>query len=249
MQEIDKRVALVTGGTSGIGLATAEALLLDGADLVVAARNASTAVENLIDAAKAAGRRVVFKPADMRDPEASRLLAETVKSEFGRLDHLVHAAGGRQDGSVVSMPESDWRDAFEVHLHSTFHLFRALHPLLAASQGSVVLVSSAAAIRGCPNSAAYQVVKAGVMQLTRALARDHAHEGIRVNCVAPGIIRTPFHQAMTEEARLNNIANRIPLMREGTPADVARMILPLLENPFMTGETVVIDGGMSMRMA
>jgi NAD(P)-dependent dehydrogenase (short-subunit alcohol dehydrogenase family) len=84
--------------------------------------------------------------------------------------------------------------------------------------------------------------------MARALARDHAAENIRVNCVAPGIIRTPFHSAMTPEARANNLANRIPLRREGRPEDVAAIIVQLAENDFITGETVVIDGGMSMRM-
>jgi NAD(P)-dependent dehydrogenase (short-subunit alcohol dehydrogenase family) len=84
--------------------------------------------------------------------------------------------------------------------------------------------------------------------LARALARDHAAEGIRVNCVAPGIIRTPFQDGMTEAAKQNNLANRIPLGREGRPEDVAEMIVQLMGNEFITGETVVVDGGMSMRM-
>jgi NAD(P)-dependent dehydrogenase (short-subunit alcohol dehydrogenase family) len=123
-----------------------------------------------------------------------------------------------------------------------------MHPLLARAGGSVTLLSSAAALRGCPGTVAYQVVKASLIQLARALARDHAAENIRVNCVAPGIIRTPFQDSMTEAARQNNLANRIPLGREGTPEQVASLILQLIENNFITGETMVIDGGMSMRM-
>ena len=95
---------------------------------------------------------------------------------------------------------------------------------------------------------AYQVVKASLIQLARALARDHAAENIRVNCVAPGIVRTPFQDTMTEDARRNNLANRIPLQREGQPDDVASMIIELASNAFVTGETLVVDGGMSMRM-
>jgi len=91
-------------------------------------------------------------------------------------------------------------------------------------------------------------VKAALIQMARALARDHAVEGIRVNCVAPGIIRTPFQAGMSEAARANNLANRIPVGREGTPEQVASLILELIRNDFITGETMVIDGGMSMRM-
>ena len=112
----------------------------------------------------------------------------------------------------------------------------------------MVLLSSAAALRGCPGTVAYQVVKASLIAMARALARDHAAENIRINCVAPGIIRTPVPRAMTEEARANNLANRIPLRREGRPEDVAALIVQLAENDFITGETVAIDGGMSMRM-
>jgi NAD(P)-dependent dehydrogenase (short-subunit alcohol dehydrogenase family) len=92
------------------------------------------------------------------------------------------------------------------------------------------------------------VVKAALIQMSRALARDHAGEGIRVNCVAPGIIDTPLHTSTSEAVRQNNIANRIPLRREGTADEVASMIVQLMENGFVTGETVVVDGGMSMRM-
>jgi NAD(P)-dependent dehydrogenase (short-subunit alcohol dehydrogenase family) len=133
-------------------------------------------------------------------------------------------------------------------VHSTFHLFRATHAALARQGGSVTLLSSVAALRGCPGSVAYQVVKVSLIQLSRALARDHAVEGIRVNCVAPGIIDTPFQTSMSEAARQNNIANRIPIRRLGAPSDVASMILQIMQNDFITGETVVIDGGMSMRM-
>ena len=133
-------------------------------------------------------------------------------------------------------------------MNSAFGLFRAVHPHLAVRGGSVTFLSSAAALRGCPGTVAYQVVKASLIQMARALARDHAAESIRVNCVAPGIIRTPFHDAMTEQVRANNLANRIPLHREGRPEEVASLIVQLAENDFITGETVAIDGGMSMRM-
>lgn len=146
------------------------------------------------------------------------------------------------------MPQESWTDAFDVHFHSAFHLFRAAHPALAVRGGAVIFLSSAAALRGCRGNTAYQVVKAALIQMARALARDHAAEGIRVNCVAPGIIRTPFQDGMTEAAKVNNLANRIPLKREGKPEDVAEIIVQLIGNEFVTGETVVIDGGMSMRM-
>jgi NAD(P)-dependent dehydrogenase (short-subunit alcohol dehydrogenase family) len=110
------------------------------------------------------------------------------------------------------------------------------------------MIGSAAGIRGCPDTIAYQTVKGALPQMARALARDHGREGIRVNVLEPGIIRTRFHAAMSPEAERNNLENRIPLRRFGAPEHVATAALELLTNPFITGETLVIDGGMSMRM-
>lgn len=248
MTDLKGATAIVTGGTSGIGLATARALLARGADVVVNGRSRRPEVVDELSGLAEAGRRCVFVAGDASLAETSQRIAETAMAEFGRVDIVVHSAGGPAPGTVLDQTEEQWLSAFNVHVHSAFHLFRAMHPHLAVSGGSVTLLSSAAALRGCPGTVAYQVVKASLIQMARALARDHANENIRVNCVAPGIIRTPFQSAMTEEARRNNLANRIPLHREGTPEQVASLILQLAENDFITGETMVIDGGMSMRM-
>jgi NAD(P)-dependent dehydrogenase (short-subunit alcohol dehydrogenase family) len=241
--------ALVTGGTSGIGLATAYALIDRGANVLVNARTTRPDVLAELNAKGAqSGARAIFVAGDVSLPETGEVLAAAARAEFGRLDCVVHSAGGPAPGTILDLSESRWLEAFTIHVHSTFHLFRAAHPLLAVAGGSVTLLSSAAALRGCPGTVAYQVVKAALIQMARALARDHAAENIRVNCVAPGVIRTPFHAAMSETARANNLANRIPLRREGRPEDVAAIIVQLAENDFITGETVTIDGGMSMRM-
>lgn len=247
--ELKGRVAIVTGGTSGIGLATATSLAHQGTSLVLCARSGNPAViSDLTAIGHQHGADCVFVAGDVRNPETSARLVTAAQNEFGRIDAVVHAAGGPAPGTALSQSYDSWLDAFDVHVNSVFHLFRAAHGGLVASRGSMVLLSSAAALRGCPGTIAYQTVKAALIQMARALARDHAAEGIRVNCVAPGIIRTPFQANMTEEARLNNLKNRIPLGREGTSEQVASMILQLLTNDFVTGETVVVDGGMSMRM-
>jgi NAD(P)-dependent dehydrogenase (short-subunit alcohol dehydrogenase family) len=115
-------------------------------------------------------------------------------------------------------------------------------------RGGIMLISSAAGIRGIKTNLAYQAVKGVLPQLTRALAYEFAGDNIRVNCVAPGVIRTAFHAAMSDQVKQNNLENRIPLHREGSPEQVASLILELVTNEYITGETVSIDGGLTMRI-
>jgi NAD(P)-dependent dehydrogenase (short-subunit alcohol dehydrogenase family) len=143
-----------------------------------------------------------------------------------------------------------WYEAFNVHVHAIFHLCRAAIPLIKkGKEGAIVLISSTAGKLALPTNIAYQVVKGALPQFTRALAREVAPDNIRVNCVAPGVIRTRFHDAMTAEQKKLNLEQRIPLRREGTTAQVASLVLELVRNDYVTGETVMIDGGLTMRIA
>jgi len=181
--------------------------------------------------------------------DAKRVVEETCHA-FGGLDVLVHAAGGPVPGRLFEIEEEDWMRAFQVHVHAVFHLCRAAIPhMKARGGGSIVLISSTAGIRGVANNIAYQSAKGALPQITRALAREFADHNIRVNCVAPGVVRTRFHDDMTEEAKQLNLQHRIPLHREGTPDQVATLIREVASNDYITGETMVIDGGLTMRIA
>jgi NAD(P)-dependent dehydrogenase (short-subunit alcohol dehydrogenase family) len=143
-----------------------------------------------------------------------------------------------------------WHSAFDVHVHAIFHLCRAAIPAMRAKkEGAIILVSSTAGIRGVITNVAYQVAKGALPQFARAVAREFANDNIRVNCVAPGVVRTRFHEKMSDEQRRLNLEQRIPLHREGTPAQVAEVILLLVKNDYITGETITIDGGLTMRIA
>ena len=161
---------------------------------------------------------------------------------------LVHSAGGPAPGTIMDLTAESWMQAFAVHVHPVFHLFRAAQPWLKTQGGAVLLVSSVAGLRGCPGTVAYQTVKGALIPLAKALAFDNATDNIRVNVIAPGIIRTRFHDKMSDAAKAHNLANRIPLRREGTVEDVAEAAMTLIRNEFITGETLVVDGGMSMRV-
>src|SRR5581483_7132425 len=152
-------------------------------------------------------------------------------------------------GSLEQVTEEAWTAAFAVHVHSVFFLARAAAPhMTRTGGGSIILLGSAAGLRGCLGALAYGVVKGALPQFARALARELADRNVRVNCVAPGVVRTPFQDFLTPQQAANNVQNRIPLHREGRPEDVANAIAMLVENEFITGESLVIDGGMTMRI-
>ena len=240
-------VAVITGGARGIGAAVAAALAERKVRLVLNGRHRDGEVEqHLSELSKLTD--VLFVEGDAGDERTASQLAKVASEKFGRIDYVVPAAGGPNPGKITDLSADQWMDAFRLHVHAVFHLFRACHPFLAVQGGGVLMIGSVAGRRGCPSTVAYQTVKGALPQMARALARDHAHEGIRVNVIEPGIIRTRFHSAMTPEAERNNLDNRIPLRRFGTPEQVASAAIELLTNPFITGETLVIDGGMSMRM-
>jgi NAD(P)-dependent dehydrogenase (short-subunit alcohol dehydrogenase family) len=242
-----EEVAIITGGTRGIGAAIATALAGRGVRLVLNGRGRDAEVDASL-AALPSTAEVEVHYADAAEPATATDLVELARARFGRLDYVVAAAGGANPGKITELSFAQWDEAFRVHVHAVFHLFRAAHPALAERGGAFLMIGSVAGVRGCPGTIAYQTVKGALPQMARALARDHGAEGIRVNVVEPGIIRTRFHAAMTPETERNNLDNRVPLKRFGKPDQVASAAVELLTNPFITGETLVIDGGMSMRM-
>ena len=243
------KVCLVTGGSSGIGAATALTLAGKGAHIAVVARKTVPLPDSLLAAVGAHGTKARFVEADVADAEACRKCVEHVVQDFGRLDVLVHSAGGPVPGGFYAVSDENWMNAFAVHVHSVFWMSRAAAPYMAKQGGgAIILLGSAAGLRGCLGAFAYGVVKGALPQFARVMGRELAEQRIRVNCVSPGVIRTPFHDALPPEQAKNNIENRIPLHMEGRPEDVAALITTLVENDFITGENMVIDGGMTMRI-
>jgi NAD(P)-dependent dehydrogenase (short-subunit alcohol dehydrogenase family) len=248
--KLSGKIALVTGGTRGIGAATALALARDGADVAIVARRIDSEAVIVRDAITARGRRCVTIQADCGLPaDAARCVSE-VQSQLGEVDVLVHSAGGPVNGGLFDLTPEQWQDAFDVHVTAIFHLCRAAIPAMRTKkEGAIILISSTAGIRGVTTNVAYQLAKGALPQFARALAREFANDNIRVNCVAPGVVRTDFHKTMSEEQRRLNLEHRIPLHREGAPDQVADVILMLVKNDYITGETMTIDGGLTMRIA
>jgi len=248
--DLKEKVCVITGGTSGIGAATAILLAKSGTKIVTVSRKGNEKVDRRLQEVIRTGNAVVrFVKGDVADPDACRACIDEAITEFGRIDVLVHSAGGPVPGGLDVISDDEWMTAFAVHVHAVFHLARAAVPYIAKqNEGAIILLGSAAGLRGCLGALAYGVVKGAIPQFTRTLARELAEKRIRVNCVSPGIIRTPFQSFLTDAQAENNIQNRIPLRREGKADDVAKIIVALIENDFVTGENVVIDGGMTMRI-
>jgi NAD(P)-dependent dehydrogenase (short-subunit alcohol dehydrogenase family) len=248
--ELKDRICLITGGTKGIGAAAAIGCAERGASVVVVGRNRDEEATRTLQRLEEIGSPFVFIAADIGKPEEATRCVEQTAERFGTVDVLVHSAGGPVNGGLLALTPEAWYEAFNVHVHPIFHLCRAAIPhMRQRKEGVIVLISSTAGIRGIKTNVAYQTVKGALPQLTRALAYEFAEDNIRVNCVAPGVIRTAFHAQMPPEVKKNNLENRIPLHREGTPEQVGTLILEMVTNDYITGETFTIDGGLTMRIA
>jgi NAD(P)-dependent dehydrogenase (short-subunit alcohol dehydrogenase family) len=243
------KVALVTGGTLGIGAAIALHLARLGADIAVVARNLGEPADSLRRQIESLGRQFHALQLDMgREADCVAAVEQTAR-QFGRLDVLIPNAGGPAPGKIEDITSEQWRQTMAVHVDALFYLCKAALPHLKRhSEGAIVTIASSAAIRGVPGALAYATAKGAVPQFTRCLARDLADYNIRVNCVAPGVIRTRFHDDMPPERKKINLEQRIPLHREGTAEQVAEVVGMLVTNDYITGETVVIDGGLTSRI-
>lgn len=248
--QIKGKVGLVTGGTRGIGAAVAIALAKDGADVAIVGRTEDDDARQTRAAIQALGRRCELILADCAKPADCTRAVEEAAQRLGGVDVLVHSAGGPVNGGLLELTPEAWHGAFDVHVHAIFYLCRAAISLMRPKkEGAIVLISSTAGKLATPSHIAYQAVKGAIPHITRGLAREFAPDNIRINCVAPGVIRTKFHEKMSAEQKKLNLEQRIPLKREGTPEQVADAILMLVKNDYITGDTVTIDGGLTMRIA
>ena len=250
MPGLDGRVALVTGGSKGIGRAVALALAEDGADVALAARGE----DDLAAAAKeveALGRRALPVPTDVSDPEQVQALVDRTIGELGRLDVLVNNAGAAPFLSTVdSIRPEGFEKYFRINFHSAFYATQAAsRHLLEKGSGCVVNVASVAAFIASPGLTYYAGAKAALVAFTRTVAQEWAAAGVRVNAVAPGWIETDLNaQSRQDPSFVESIRSQIPMGRWGTAEEVAAVVRFLASDAasFMTGSVVVVDGGQTL---
>jgi NAD(P)-dependent dehydrogenase (short-subunit alcohol dehydrogenase family) len=239
------RVAIVTGGTSGIGEACVYLFAREGARVVLAGRNRDKG-ENIAARVQREGGTAWFVQTDVsRDDEVRRLIEET-RSRFERIDILVNNAGIGQQTPLHQMEEEEWDRVLNINLKSVFLCSRYTLPVMQAQKrGSIINMASILGLVGFPSAGAYNASKGGMRLLTRNMALDYAREGIRVNSICPGFIQTPMIEKELDEEKIKFLAGVHPLGRLGQPEEVAQAALFLAsdESSFITGSDIFVDGG------
>ncbi len=244
MFDLKGKGALVTGASGGIGGAIAKALHAQGATVAISGTNK----EKLDALAAELGSRVFVLPCDLRDRAAVAKLGEEAEKALGQVDILVNNAGITHDNLFMRMKDEEWDDVIAVNLTSVFILIRyILRNMMRRRAGRIVNIASISGVLGNPGQPNYAASKAGLVGMTKSLAREVSSRGITANCIAPGFISTPMTNALTPK-QVEAIAAAIPAQKFGKPEDVAAAVVFLAsdEAGYITGETVHINGGMVM---
>ena len=247
MFSLDGKVALITGSSRGIGKAIAEAMADAGARVVISSRKAG-ACESVAESIRAAGGEAVAIPCNVSDLAQVQSLVDATLDHWGRIDVLVcNAAVNPHFGPSLEISESAFDKVMSTNVKNVLWLCRAVIPQMAErGDGAVIIVSSIAGLKGTSRLGAYAISKAAGMQLTRNLALEWGHRNVRVNCIAPGLVRTDFARALWEDPE--NHAKALaayPLGRLGEPEDVAgaAVFLAARSGAWITGQTLIVDGG------
>lgn len=239
--------ALITGAAQGIGRAIALGMAKEGADVCIADVNAEKA-HTTAEEIRASGVRASAISLDVSSQDGVTRAFRSFVEEFGSLDILVNNAGITRDGLILRMKEEDWDAVMNINLKGTFLCSREAVKIMSRQRsGKIINISSIVAFIGNPGQANYSSSKAGVIGLTKTIAKEYASRGIRVNAVAPGFIQTPMTDALTDMVK-DEMKRAIPLAQFGTPDDVANAVVFLAseESDYITGQVLHVNGGMYM---
>lgn len=244
----DKRIALVTGASRGIGAAVAKRLAADGYFVLVNYNGSAQRAQEVVTQITAAGNEAVAMQCDVSDFDACGELIARITADYGRLDVLVNNAGITRDGLLMRMSETDFDAVIDTNLKGAFHTIRhASRQFLKQRSGRIINIASVSGLLGNAGQANYAASKAGVIGLTKSVARELASRQITVNAVAPGFIATEMVDAMTDSAKAA-MTDHIPFGRIGEPEEVADVVAFLASDAarYVTGQIIAVDGGMSI---
>ena len=242
------KVALVTGGSRGIGRAIALKLAENGADVAINYAGNTAAAEEVKAAIEQMGRKALLIQCSVADTDGVQVMVNQVVKELGRLDILVNNAGITRDGLLMRMKEADWDDVMNTNLKGVYNCSKAvMRTMMKQKSGRIVNMASVVGEMGNAGQANYAAAKAGVIGFTKSLAKEVAFRGITVNAIAPGFIATDMTRVLSDDQKAE-MARTIPLGRAGQPEDVANAVLFLASEgaAYITGQVLNVDGGMVM---
>lgn len=245
---LEGKCALVTGGARGIGRSIVERLAQQGADVAIGDVLMDQAKQTAAEIAQASGRQILALPLDVRQTTAAKEAVDQVIASLGKIDILVNNAGTTRDDLIMRMSEEEWDIVLEVNLKGAWNCAKAVvRPMMKQRSGRIINVTSVSGLAGQAGQSNYSSSKAGLVGLTKALARELASRNITVNAVAPGLIPTPLTQDLPQELK-DAIIEAIPLGRLGTTQEIAAGVVFLASNEaaYITGQVLSIDGGMVM---
>jgi 3-oxoacyl-[acyl-carrier protein] reductase len=245
----DGRVAVVTGGGRGIGRAVAVRFAEEGANVTISYRSNDASAEEVAEEVRAAGAQCEIFKGDVSSPEDVDALFRGVRDSFGQVDILVNNAGLTRDNLMMRMKESEFDEVLRTNLKGTYLCTRAaLRPMIRARWGRIVNVSSVVGLVGNAGQANYAASKAGIIGFTKSVAREVAQRGITANVVAPGYVETELTRSLPDDVK-DQIKGQIPAGRFGEAEEVAEVVAFLAGEGagYVTGQTVAVDGGMTMQ--
>ena len=239
---MEKKVALITGGSRGIGKAIAEKFAKNGYDLVINYVSDNTDLDAIKEEFKQYGSEVLMEKADVSNYAECEKMVTAAIEKFGRIDVLVNNAGVTRDNLLMRMKEEDFDKVISINLKGTFNLTKLVTPyMMKRREGRIVSISSVVGVMGNAGQSNYAASKAGIIGFTKSVAKELASRNIRVNAVAPGFIETD----MTKDLPLEGMAEHIPLKRLGQPQDIAKAVKFLAEDAtYITGQVLQVDGGL-----
>jgi 3-oxoacyl-[acyl-carrier protein] reductase len=242
------KVALVTGGSRGIGQAIVLALVDAGCHVAFTYRSASAAAEAAVTEIEKRGRKSLALQSDAKIFGDAANVVDNVLQVFQRVDILVNNAGITKDNLLLRMSEQDWDEVIDTNLKSAFNFSKAVcKQMMSQREGKIVNISSIAGVIGNPGQANYAAAKAGMIGMTKTLAKELASRNIQVNAIAPGFVDTEMTQKLTDQQK-DNLMAFVPMKRVGKPEEIANVVL-FLSSPassYMTGQVLCVDGGMVM---
>ncbi len=245
MFKLDDRVAIVTGGTRGIGKAVSLQLAEAGANLVLNFLSDQKSAEATATEAAELGSEVLLVPGDVGQVGTAQNVTDQANERFGRIDILVNNAGKTADNLLLRMSDDQWDQVIETNLRSTFLFTRAvLRTMIRQRHGRIINITSIDGLVGNAGQSNYSAAKAGVIGFTRSLSREIASRGVTVNSVAPGVVKTKMTEDLNE-VQWEKLLTRIPMARDGTPAEIAAAVTFLAsdEASYVSGQVLAVDGG------